>query len=76
MSEVIRVRVPRGVKEELDAAGISPSKESERHLEDLAWAIRCKKALKQTKEVIRKRVKPSKIGLSGSQTREDREAHS
>lgn len=76
MSEVIRVRVRRSVKEELEAAGIDPSKESRKHLEDLAWTIRCRKAFQEMNEVIRKRVKPSKEGFAGAYTREDRGAHS
>ena len=76
MSKVIRVRVRKEVKEELEAAGINPSEEGKRHLEDLAWTIRCRNALEQMSEVIRKRVKPSKKGFSASHMRVDREAHS
>jgi len=75
MSEVIRVILPSEVKEELEAAGINPSKEGKRHLEDLAWAIRCMKALEQMNVVIRERVKPSKKEFAASQTRIDRETH-
>jgi hypothetical protein len=75
MSEVVRVRVRMGTKQELEAAGINPSNEGKRHLEDLAWAIRCRKALEQMNEIITKRVKPSKKGFAGSQTMKDREAH-
>jgi hypothetical protein len=74
--EVIRVRVPREVTEELKAAGINPSKEGRRHLENLAWTIRCRIALEQMSEVIRKRVKPSRKGFAMSHTRKDRDAHS
>jgi hypothetical protein len=76
MTVVIRVRVPKGVRDELEAAGISASKEGRRHLEDLAWAIRCRNALELMNEVISKRVKPSSAGFAASQTREDRKAHS
>jgi len=67
--------VQRGIKEELEAAGINPSKEGKRHLEDLVWAIRCRKVLEQANGVIRKRVKPSKKGFASSHIRRDREAH-
>jgi hypothetical protein len=76
MSAVIRVRLRAGVKEELESAGIDISKESKRHLENLAWAIRSKKSLMETKEVIASKAKPSKRGFASSQIRKDRDRHS
>jgi len=76
MSEVISVRVPREIKEELEAAGINTSEEVKRYLEELAWKMRSKRAVEEMNEVIRKRVKPSKRGFAEAQTREDRDAHS
>jgi hypothetical protein len=76
MSEVISVRVPRDVKRELEAAGINTSEEVKRHLEELAWKTRSKRAVEEMNEVIRKRVKPSKKGFAQTQIREDRDARS
>jgi hypothetical protein len=76
MSEVISVRVPRGTKRELEAAGINTSEEVKTHLEELAWQVRCKRAVEEMNEVIRKRVKPSKGGFAAAQIREDRDGHS
>jgi hypothetical protein len=76
MSEVISVRVPREVKKELEAAGINTSEEVRHHLEELAWKVRCKRAVEEMNEVIRKRVKPSRRGFAAAQIREDRDGHS
>ncbi len=76
MSEVISVRVPRGVKKELEAAGINTSEEVKHHLEELAWKMRSKRAVEEMNEVIRKRVKSSKKGFAAAQIREDRDVHS
>lgn len=75
MSAVIRVRLRAEVREELGSAGIDISKESRRHLDDLAWAIRSKKSLGEMSEIIAKRVKPSKKGFASSQVRRDRDGH-
>lgn len=66
----------KGVRDELEAAGIDPSREAERHLEDLAWGIRCRKTIWQMNAIISEGVKPSKKGFAASQTRKDGEAHS
>jgi hypothetical protein len=76
MSEVISVRVPREIKKELEAAGINTSEEVKHHLEELAWKVRCKRAVEEMNEVIGKRVKPSKRGFAAAQIREDRDGHS
>jgi hypothetical protein len=75
MSEVISVRVPREIKEELEAAGINTSEEVKHYLEELAWKTRSKRAVEEMNEVIRKRVKPSKKGFAQAQIREERDAH-
>jgi predicted transcriptional regulator len=75
MSEVISVRVPKEVKRELEAAGINTSEEVKHHLEELAWKMKCKRAVEEMSEVIRKRVKPSRRGFATAQIREDRDGH-
>jgi hypothetical protein len=75
MSEVISVRVSREVKDELEAAGINTSEEVKRHLEQLAWKMKSKRAVEEMNEVIRKRVKPSKKGFAAAQIGEDRDGH-
>ena len=76
MSEVISVRVPKGTKSELEAAGINTSEEVKAYLEELAWKTRSRRALDEMNEVISKRVKPSKKGFASAQVRKDRDAHS
>jgi hypothetical protein len=76
MSEVISVRVAREIKDELESAGINTSEEVKRHLEELAWKIKSKRAVEEMNEVISKRVKPSKKGFAAAQIREDRNGHS
>jgi hypothetical protein len=75
MSEVISVRVSREIKNELEAAGINTSEEVKRHLEELAWKMRSRRAVEEMNEVIRKRVKPSKKGFAAAQVRDDRDGH-
>jgi hypothetical protein len=76
MSEVISVRVRRGVKRELEAAGINTSEEVKSYLEELAWKTRSKRALDEMNEVISKRVRPSRKGFASAQVRKDRDDHS
>lgn len=76
MSDVISVRVPKEIKRELEAAGINMSEEVKHYLAQLAWKVKCKRAVEEMNEVIRKRVKPSRRGFAAAQIREERDVHS
>lgn len=74
MSEVISVRVRRGIKKYLEDRGIDVSEAVRMHLEELAWKTRLKESLSQLDEILGK-MPPAPPGFATRAVREDRDSH-
>jgi hypothetical protein len=68
MSEVISMRVRKGLKRYLEERGINVSEAVRSYLEELAWRVRLKESLEKLDEVLRE-MAPRSPGLR----REERE---
>jgi hypothetical protein len=68
MSEVISMRVRKGLKRYLEEKGINVSEAVRSYLEELAWRVRLKESLEKLDEVLRE-MAPRSPGLR----REERE---
>jgi len=75
MSEVVSVRVRRGVKETLERAGIDVAGKTREYLEELAWETQTRATLAELNVLVRKGVRPSRRGSSAKLIRRDRDAH-
>jgi len=73
MSEVISVRVRKGVKEALERAGINVSEAVREYLEDLAWRATLRERLSELDRLIEEYVKPSPEGFAAESVRRDRD---
>ena len=71
---VISIRIDEKIKRTLERAGINISKEIKRYLEELAWKIELKEAVKEISKLLEE-MPPAKEGFSVRSVREDREAH-
>jgi len=71
---VISIRIDEKIKRTLERAGINISKEIKRYLEELAWKIELKEAVKEISKLLEE-VPPAEEGFSVRSVREDREAH-
>jgi len=71
---VISIRIDEKIKKTLERAGINISKEIKRYLEELAWKIELKEAVKEISKLLEE-MPPAEEGFSVRSVREDREAH-
>ena len=71
---VISIRIDEKIKRTLERAGINISKEIKRYLEELAWKIELKEAVKEISKLLEE-VPPAEEGFSVRSVREDRESH-
>jgi len=71
---VVSVRIDEKVKKTLERAGINISKEVKRYLEELAWKIELREAVKEISKLLEE-VPPAEEGFSVRSVREDRESH-
>ena len=62
------------IKKTLERAGINVSKEIKRYLEELAWKIELKEAVKEITKLLEE-MPPAEEDFSVRSVREDREAH-
>ena len=74
MSEVISVRVRKGLRKYLEERGINISEAVRSYLEELAWRIRLKESLEKLDEVLRE-MPPAPSGFAAKSVREDRDSH-
>ena len=74
MSEVISVRVRKGLRKYLEERGIDISEAVRSYLEELAWRIRLKESLEKLDEVLRE-MPPAPPGFAARSVREDRDSH-
>ncbi len=73
-TEVISVRVNKDVKKALSRRRANLSKLVGRYLENLAKAEMSREAMLRLREIVEKRVTPSKKGFAADSVREDRYA--
>jgi hypothetical protein len=73
-SEVVSVRVRRGLRKYLEERGVDVSEAVRSYLEELAWKVRLKESLERLDEVLRE-VPPAPPGFAGRSVREDRDSH-
>ena len=71
---VVSIRIDEKVKKALERAGVNISKEVKRYLEELAWKIELKEAVKEISKLLEE-VPPAEEGFSVKSVREDRESH-
>jgi len=71
---IISIRIDEKIKRTLERAGINISKEIKRYLEELAWKIELKEAVKEISKLLEE-MPPAEEGFSVRSVREDREAH-
>ena len=71
---VVSIRIDENVKKALERAGVNISKEVKRYLEELAWKIELKEAVKEISKLLEE-VPPAEEGFSVKSVREDRESH-
>ena len=71
---IISIRIDEKIKRTLERAGINISKEIKRYLEELAWKIELKEAVKEISKLLEE-MSPAEEGFSVRSVREDREAH-
>lgn len=74
MSEVISVRVRKGLRKYLEERGVNVSEAVRSYLEELAWRIRLKESLEKLDEVLRE-MPPAPPGFAAKSVREDRDSH-
>lgn len=74
MSEVISVRVRKGLRKYLEERGVNISEAVRSYLEELAWRIRLKESLEKLDEVLRE-MPPAPPGFAAKSVREDRDSH-
>jgi len=74
VSEVISVRVRKGLKKYLEERGINVSDVVRSYLEELAWRIRLKELLEKLDEVLRE-MTPAPSSFASKSVREDRDSH-
>jgi hypothetical protein len=74
MSEVVSVRVRRGLRKYLEERGVDVSEAVRSYLEELAWRVRLKESLERLDEVLRE-VPPAPPGFAARSAREDRDSH-
>jgi hypothetical protein len=74
MSEVISVRVKKGLKRYLEERGINVSETVRSYLEELAWRVRLKESLEKLDETLRE-MPPAPPGFAARSVREDRDSH-
>lgn len=73
-SEVISVRLEKGIKEELEKEGIDLPHEFKEYIKRRVALLRQKETIEEIAEVISKRMKPSKKGFAASFVRHERDA--
>ena len=71
---IISIRIDEKIKRTLERAGINISKEIKRYLEELAWKIELKEAIKEISKLLEE-MPPAEEGFSVRSVKEDREAH-
>jgi len=74
VSEVVSVRIRKGVKKYLEERGINVSEAVRSYLEELAWKTRLRESLKQFDETLKK-MPPAPPGFTTRSVREDRDSH-
>jgi hypothetical protein len=74
VSEVISVRVRKGLRKYLEERGVNISEAVRSYLEELAWRIRLKESLEKLDEVLRE-MPPAPPGFAAKSVREDRDSH-
>jgi len=74
MSEVISVRVRKGLRKYLEERGINISEAVKSYLEELAWKVRLKESLEKLDELLRE-MPPAPPGFAARSVREDRDSH-
>lgn len=73
-SEVVSVRVRRGLRKYLEERGVDVSEAVRSYLEELAWRVRLKESLERLDEVLRE-MPPAPPGFAARSVREDRDSH-
>ena len=71
---IISIRIDEKIKRTLERAGINISKEIKRYLEELAWKIELKEAVKEISKLLEE-MPPAEEGFSVRSVTKDREAH-
>lgn len=74
MSEVVSVRIKKGIKKYLEDKGVDVSEAVRRYLEELAWKIRIGESLSQLDEILQK-MPPAPPSFAIRTVREDRDSH-
>jgi hypothetical protein len=74
VSEVVSVRVRRGLRKYLEERGVDVSEAVRSYLEELAWRVQLKESLERLDEVLRE-VPPAPPGFAARSVREDRDSH-
>lgn len=72
-TEVVSVRIRRGLKRELEGMGVNVSEEVRRFLEELAWRARVKRKIEEWRSILNRTI-PSERGFSTGSVREDRDS--
>jgi hypothetical protein len=73
-SEVVSVRVKRGLRKYLEERGVDVSEAVRSYLEELAWRVRLKESLERLDEALRE-MPPAPPGFAARSVREDRDSH-